>query len=540
MNDVVYNYTFNDNNYGFSYVEDCTMSSSIENGNYYNCVLSSSNNSSLTYYINNGYFENCIINGYNVYGGYFKNCVIYSGLTNGQWFNGTWDSNATNTFNLNTWYNGVWNNGTISLFTNTFNWKDGIFNNGYIYGNFNFIWENGIVNNGQLNNINWITGTFNNGSIIDSEWSGGTFNDGYFGHLSTFGPPPVLVTGIMVHLIMEWHKSTYFYNGTFNNGNYNQCYFIDNSLQNTYIIINNGTYDSCIISGCSFNNGTILDSNWYKGIFYNGNFNNNSYWNDGIFYNGTFNNSTWNNGNFNNGTINNSQWNNGTFNNGVSNTTNFKNCTWNNGTFNNGCFGYTTTGVCNWYNGSFNSGIFGSLVTNSALTCDYELLYTVNVLIFTGTTIFQYSSFTEFLLSGASGVYTFNIFSPNDYIIVPLSRSMPAWGYLGSNKYYVAVKNHTPNTPLTAGDIFSVIFPNTNDNWYNGNFYKDTFKGMWYGGNWNGGIWYGWNEITNSTQTPTQQFNQFQPLHNEPFTPSFVQSPIIFSGGQVQTRDYTG
>jgi hypothetical protein len=519
MNDVVYNYSFNNNTYGYNIIKDCNIATSIENGYFINCTISSSYNTTIQYYINNGYFENCNIDGYDIYGGYFKNCIIFSGETNGHWYYGNWDSTGE-TFFIDTWYDGSWNNGYRST---PLLWKNGTFNNGEITG---VTWENGVFNNGIMYNSNWYNGSFNNGYIYNVVWSGGTFNNGTMTYI---GPT-----------WNEWYSGTFnngyaqrtnFYNVIANNGEFVSNTFKDSTLGYTNIVLNNGHFINVIISGASMYNGLMNDSVWNNGKLYGGIITN-SDWYFGEVFNGTISNSSWYDGIFNNGNFDNSNWYSGTFNNGVANDSYFVNCTWNNGTFNRGSFGVSGSSFANWYNGSFNYGIFASSIVLSGV-CG---LSSFAAILFYGLEILAYSAITQFVVSGQSE--TLSVFSPTDTITIYLPPVMNLNGWetiLSPGNVLIFVKPPYPS--WLSNGIYNFVFPNFNVNWYYGNFYKDNFNGVWYGGNWNGGTWNGWNAITNSTTIPSQQLNQYDTQNIQPYTPTFVNSSTSFSP-QLSSRDY--
>jgi len=330
-----------DNNEKYSYnnigVSGYTLNlyyNNINNGRFYSIQLSGKTN-----IINNGYFENCVVDGYLILDGYFKNSKVFPNCT---WSGGTWNNHNQSVldFGTNIWYNGIWENGNfgpVKIWKNgIFDygaiwisiWENGVFNDGVIFGGLvnNIIINNGgttqtiikygIINNGSISNSIFENGIFNNGSFdYGSFWSGGTWNGGIF-------------------------DSALWSGGTWNNGEFINSYW------------NDGTWNNGKFTNSTWKNGT-----WYRKRDYLGSSFNNSYWSGGTWNNGQFNNSTWYDGDWKYGHFNKSIWNNGDWENGifieskVSGNLNWKKGNWRSGDI-------LDNSIVNWSGGTFNNGNF--------------------------------------------------------------------------------------------------------------------------------------------------------------------------------------
>jgi len=350
-------YSFNNNEYGYTYVKNQLISgSTIDNGYFTDCVLSACT-------INGGLFTDCIFTGGTINNGYFSGSSINNSVI---WIYGIWDDGF---FGLPSWNNGIWNSGS---FINKY-WYTGIFNNGTFSGS---TWENGIFNNGNFIRSYWSGGTFNDGTF-NGEWSGGTFNGGMFQNSTWY-------TGIFNN--GDFLSSTW-YNGIFNNGK-----VVGRSITSSVFVslvptfdtifysgtINNGDFTGCDLSGMTIYNGSINKSTWWCGTI-NGGYLSEIYWKNGTFNDGIFDNRLsgltyyttnalykWENGTFNGGYLNNNYWENGTFNNGIVNNSIIRKVKWMNGVFNGIHMGprynstITTSFIVNWSGGTWNNGSFGT------------------------------------------------------------------------------------------------------------------------------------------------------------------------------------
>jgi len=358
-NPVTSFFTYNNKEYGYTYVNYTNFyNSKINNGYYKYCTFSGGT-------IYNGNFVECEFIDVSVQSGSFVNCTINDAST---WYYGIWYGSGVTAFGPNTWYNGIWNEGIFSGKT----WVTGIFNGGIFEDS---TWINGIFNGGSQSKFDdgyanfrrsyWSGGTFNSGGMGESYWLNGKFNGGLLEN-STWE------TGIFNNGIFK--NSTWVY-GTFNNGGFEFSTWTDGIFNNGYFsnslwttgTFNKGTFNTGVYTGSTFLTSG-LTYKWMDGTFNGGTFLN-SYWVDGIFNNGIIKNSMWSGGTFNFGYFNNSMWVHGNWNNGVVNNSVFHKVNWVKGTFNSGYMGRefnvsddTLVDVPEvyWSGGTFNSGVFGN------------------------------------------------------------------------------------------------------------------------------------------------------------------------------------
>ena len=364
-------FSYNNNSFGYTYINYKTFYNSLINNGYYNtCIFSGGT-------ITGGYFNNCNFYDVLVQSGNFTNCNINA---NSVWYYGTWSGSGTTCFGPNIWYNGIWNEGIFSgktWVTGIFNggifedsyWYAGIFNGGYSIfnpsndenfirsywsgGTFNnggitlSVWNKGVFNNGVFDQSIWFSGIFNNGMFQSSFWSGGTFNNGTF-------------------------YSSNWTSGNFNGGNFTYSTWY-------YGTFNNGIFNTGVITGDTIlNNG--LTYKWINGIFNGGKFTN-SFWSKGDFYSGQMIGSVWSGGTFHYGDFNNSVWLYGDWLNGIANNSIYHRVNWLQGTFNSGTMGkemHITDPVkfdvpmVYWSGGTFNSGVFGNQLAVTGNTTNNE------------------------------------------------------------------------------------------------------------------------------------------------------------------------
>lgn len=338
---VVSKYSYNNNGYGYSLFYGFNnaivfSNTTINNGFFNNCILNAEigvSGEDLTK-INNGYFKNCEFNNiFIINNGNFVDSRINSIDT--IWNYGIFDSSSSFTdFKPQIWYDGIWYKGSTPL---NLKWLNGSF-----YGDSfsdSCEWENGEFNGNEFNGTVWKNGSFNKGVYKSVFWNNGIFNSGTFSSTSTWK------TGV-------FNGGTF--SGTWLDGIFNGGVF--NGLNWTTGIFNGGVFSSGTwldgeFNGGSFENGTSV---WRNGSFYNGDFKN-SNWDNGDFYNGNLINTTWLDGTFHYGTMYSVIWRNGTVKNCISYNSDFDTVTWVNGIFNGGNFAKVSG---QWDNGSFNDGVF--------------------------------------------------------------------------------------------------------------------------------------------------------------------------------------
>jgi hypothetical protein len=348
-NNIISNYTFNNNGYGFSIFSGNTTTpifffdTNFDNGYFYNCTINgySNNNPENFENINSGYFSNSnIYKNFKINNGYFYKTSIYSLET--IWNNGTFDPVDSSTiFTPIIWNNGIWNsyNTPPNLI-----WYNGRFN-GNTFSN-TCIWKNGNFNGDVFEGSVWNTGSFNKGVFNALVWDNGEFNNGTFS------------SGVTSSL---WKNGT-FYNGTFT-GRWITGNFLDGDFNGTEWsggTFNGGYFNTGNWHGGDFINGNFNGDNWFNGYFYGGIFTESKWW-YGTFYNGDIINTIWYDGIFKFGRLFSVTWKNGTFYNGISTNTDFVQVDWKNGVFNSGNFGtIDTITPIYWKDGSFNNGVFSS------------------------------------------------------------------------------------------------------------------------------------------------------------------------------------
>lgn len=293
----------NQNNYSYGYnfvgydkeTEEINeiFQSDIENGNFFNCKISSELNlDGSKKSILNGKYENCEISNYKIQGGYFLNCKISE---NCEWINGTFENENGEDFGPDEWNGGTWLFGHFSGKT----WKSGNFNGNDDTLFTDSIWESGRFNNGIFKNSEWITGYFDTGIMEDSDWSGGTFNSGEMKNVDW--QDGLVNNGLLEDI--NWSG------GTFRQGSIINCFWYGGQVESGYIegtwfggILNNGTVKNSEWHDGIFNNGLIEDTIWYNGTFNNGTMINCT-WYDGTWYEGEFRGGIWYKGDWKNGNL---------------------------------------------------------------------------------------------------------------------------------------------------------------------------------------------------------------------------------------------
>lgn len=316
--------------------------------------------------IDNGYFDECDIDGYIINNGYFNDNVLN---VNNIWNYGSWYNSNTSLINYNfhisEWNDGIWVDG---VFPNTAKWHNGVFRNGTFMGDgwddgefqnglfTETLWRDGIFGGGIIERSLWLDGNFYGGKMYDCEWGNGTFHDGE-------------MSATEENTKMIWH------NGLLKNGQLNNIDWENGT-------VDNGSFNTCLWRDGIFNDGELYDTNWLDGKFYNGlirgvSSGTRNLWMNGVFYNGKMVFMQWETGVVHNGYIYGVLWKNGFWYNGTAVNSIFINVQWYNGIFDSSenkykyipssggndayeiiqCNGVIQGGV--WYDGVFNNGQFG-------------------------------------------------------------------------------------------------------------------------------------------------------------------------------------
>jgi len=453
-------FTYNNNSFGYTYINFTKFYNSI---------------------INNGFYTNCIFSGGTIYGGGFDRCDFYdvevqSGdftncniNANSIWHYGIWYGSGSTYFGpgtpTNPWYNGIWNEGIFSGKT----WVTGIFNSGmfedsvWLGGTFNgggsifnpngdenfknSYWTGGTFNYGGMSNCIWSGGTFNGGFIENSQWLNGIFNNGIF--QNSYWSGGTFNNGTM--------NSSYWYNGKFNNGKFNSSYWYNG-------IFNSGTFTSGGVNTSSFFVSSATTYKWMDGTFNGGEFKN-SFWVKGDFKSGKFIKSMWSGGTFYYGDFNDSTWLYGDWLNGIVNNSVFHNVNWTQGTFNSGHMGKQflisnltkyDVPIVFWSGGTFNNGIFGNPNCVKWQT-------------------------------GLPGSYINNEI-PSLYATYPSIINWYGGDFYGG-KFYVNYK---------ATGVNKSTLSTPSGGWYDGVFHEGYFYGIYLGGHWVNGLFhdrsYNWTD----------------------------------------------
>jgi hypothetical protein len=394
------------------------VQSDIENGNFFNCKISSELNlDGSKKSILNGKYENCEISNYKIQGGYFLNCKIYE---NCEWINGTFENENGEDFEPDVWNGGTWLFGDFSGKT----WKSGNFNGNDDTLFTESIWESGRFNNGIFKNSEWITGYFDTGTMEDSNWSGGTFN-----------------SGNMINV--DWQDG----------------------------LVNNGYLENINWSGGTFRQGSIINCFWYGGQVESGYIE--GTWFGGILNNGTVKNSEWHDGIFNNGLIEDTIWYDGTFNNGI-----MLNCTWYDGTWHEGEFRGGIWYKGDWKNGNlFDSEIKEEIIWEFGNIRDCNIDQNARVEIkggnIEGTDMIAISGITSFTNSPITG-YTIDF--DDNKIIGASSEDLESYNGLFLYQQYIFEDECNITSGTTLGETYWDINLGKNDLIINKNDISDIYN----------------------------------------------------------------
>lgn len=264
-------------------------------------------------------------------------------------------SNTYSEFRSGTWKSGNFYNGTFGYEPRE-NWGDLKYNDLTSRTYPSAFWETGNFYTGIFIKSIWYDGTWLSGDMINSYWLNGKFYSGNFNHHNPGSLSP------------NWYGGNW-YGGDFVEGIWNDGYFdrINNNIPSRFGLANNADsktywYEGTFING-EFHSGLNVDSSgktlpsinnglthWFGGNFIKGD------WYGGHFHYGNFNNGNWYNGVFhdNVGTEYSSDciWNDGEWFNGL----------WINGTFYNGHF---YDGM--WLDGQFINGYLSTNITEGDL-----------------------------------------------------------------------------------------------------------------------------------------------------------------------------